>query len=161
VLHDPDKGAIELVHQRAFVPFDRKPGNLSDIRERLYNIMWNDVGILRTGETLARAKAALQSLEHEISACGISDSSRRYNLTWMDRLNLENLTLVSQSICAAAAERCDSRGAHFREDFPKTSSLDDSRYTRVSLKNSELSVSSEPVNFARIKPGESLLQQAS
>lgn len=152
---------MELAHQRAFVPFDRKPGNLSDIQERLYNVMWNDVGILRTGESLTRAKAALEALEQEISECGVSDASRRYNLTWMDRLNLENLTLVSQSICAAALERCDSRGAHFREDFPKTSSLDASRYTRVSLEDDGLSVSSEPVTFARVKPGDSLLKEAS
>ena len=44
--------------------------------------------------------------------------SRRYNLTWMDRLNLENLMLVSRAICAAAQARNDSRGAHYREDFP-------------------------------------------
>lgn len=160
-LRDPDRGAMELAHQCAFAPFGRKPGNLSEIRERLYDIMWNDVGILRDGEGLTRAKTALESLEQEISACGISDTSRRYNLTWMDRLNLENLTLISQSICAAALERCDSRGAHFREDFPKTSSLDASRYTRVSLKGDELSVTSEPVAFARVKPGDSLLKQAS
>ena len=41
----------------------------------------------------------------------------------MDRLNLENLTLVSRAIVAAADFRRDSRGAHFREDFPQTSDL--------------------------------------
>ncbi len=60
-------------------------------------------------------------------------SSRRYNLTWMDRLNLENLTLVSRAIAAAADFRRDSRGAHFREDFPQTSDLAASAYTTVRL----------------------------
>ena len=89
------------------------------MRERLYSIMWDDVGILRSAESLARGTAALDALARDIAACGVADASRRYNLTWMDRLNLENLTLVSRAICAAADFRRDSRGAHFREDFPQ------------------------------------------
>ena len=54
---------------------------------------------------------------------GVADAEKRYNLTWMDRLNLENLVLVSRAICAAAQARTDSRGAHYREDFPQTSDL--------------------------------------
>jgi fumarate reductase flavoprotein subunit len=75
----------------------------------------------------------------------------------MDRLNLENLTLVSRAICAAADFRCDSRGAHFREDFPQTSDLDGSRYTSVRLTDDQPIVSSEPVKFTRVRPGQSLL----
>ena len=84
--------------------------------------------------------------------------SRRYNLTWMDRLNLENLTLVSRAICAAADFRADSRGAHFREDFPQVSDLAASRYTNVRLAADRLTVSAEPVAFTRVKPGQSLLR---
>ena len=51
----------------------------------------------------------------------------------MDRLNLENLTLTSRAICAAADFRRDSRGAHFREDFPQASELAASAYTSVRL----------------------------
>ena len=103
------------------------------MRERLYSIMWNDVGILRTAESLARGAVALDTLANDIANCGVSDGDRRYNLTWMDRLNLENLTLVSRAICTAADFRRDSRGAHFREDFPQVSDLAASRYTNVRL----------------------------
>ncbi len=127
-LPEPDKHAIDAARERAFAPLQRKPGNLPEMRERLYDIMWNDVGILRTAETLARGKAALDALARDIADCGVADQSRRYNLTWMDRLNLENLTLVSRAICAAADFRRDSRGAHFREDFPQMSDLASSRY---------------------------------
>ena len=89
------------------------------MRERLYNIMWNDVGILRTAEALRAARRRSMRSPRDIADCGVADDSRRYNLTWMDRLNLENLTLVSRAICAAADFRRDSRGAHFREDFPQ------------------------------------------
>jgi fumarate reductase flavoprotein subunit len=157
-LPEPDKTAIEAALERAFAPFDRKPGPLPEIRERLYSIMWDDVGILRTAESLARGAAALDALTRDIADCGVSDASRRYNLTWMDRLNLENLTLVSRAICAAADFRRDSRGAHFREDYPQAGELAASAYTKAWLAGGRLNVASAPVAFTRVRPGQSLLK---
>jgi fumarate reductase flavoprotein subunit len=158
-LPEPNRVAIEAAFDRAFAPLGKKSGDLGAMREHLYNVMWNDVGILRTGETLMRGKTGLETLAGEIAACGVADTSRRYNLTWMDRLNLENLTLVSRAICTAADHRKDSRGAHFREDFPQVSDLNASHYTQVSLKGGELAVTTAPVEFTRIRPGQSLLDQ--
>ena len=158
-LPEPDKAAIDAAYQRAFAPLGRKAGNLPEIRERLYNIMWNDVGVLRDAQSLARGAAALDALAREIADCGVADASRRYNLTWMDRLNLENLTLVSRAICAAADFRRDSRGAHFREDYPHASDLAASHYTCVRLAGDRPVVTSEPVTFTRVRPGQSLLAQ--
>jgi succinate dehydrogenase flavoprotein subunit len=158
-LPDPDKNAIDAAYARAFAPFGRKTGPLPEMRERLYNVMWNDVGILRDAQSLKRGAAALEALARDIAACGVADQSRRYNLTWMDRLNLENLTLVSQAICAAADFRRDSRGAHFREDFPQTSDLAASRFTSVRLAGGKPAVASEAVTFTRVRPGQSLLEQ--
>jgi fumarate reductase flavoprotein subunit len=157
-LPEPDERALEAARERAFAPLARKPGDLPEMRERLYNIMWNDVGILRTAESLARGHAALDVLSRDIADCGVADSSRRYNLTWMDRLNLENLALVSRAIAAAADFRRDSRGAHFREDFPHTSDLAASAYTTVRLVGDHPQVASEPIAFTRVRPGQSLLK---
>ncbi|HEY5216067.1 MAG TPA: FAD-binding protein [Pseudolabrys sp.] len=159
-LPEPDKVAIEAAYERAFAPLGRRPGNLPEIRERLYNVMWEDVGILRTADRLARGTAALVQLSRDIADCGVADTSRRYNLTWMDRLNLDNLTLVSRAIAAAADFRRDSRGAHFREDFPQRSDLAASAYTSVRLVGDRPTVSSEPVNFTHVQPGQSLLDPA-
>jgi fumarate reductase flavoprotein subunit len=160
-LPEPDKHAIDAAYERAFAPLGRKAGNLPEMRERMYSIMWDDVGILRSAESLARGKAALDALARDIAECGVSDASRRYNLTWMDRLNLENLTLVSRAICAAADHRRDSRGAHFREDFPLASEIAGSHYTSVRLRDDEPMLSIKQVQFTRVKPGQSLLQRAS
>ena len=122
--------------------------------------MWDDVGILRTAEGLARARHELNNLAAALAVMGVADTDRRYNLTWMDRLNLENLVLVSRSICAAARKREDSRGAHYREDFPQTSDLAASRYTVVRAADDGFAVTTEPVVFTRVRPGESLLPQA-
>jgi fumarate reductase flavoprotein subunit len=90
----------------------------------------------------------------------VADPEPRYNLTWMDRLNLESLILVSRAVCAAAAARRNSRGAHFREDFPATSDLAASRYTVARLAGDDIAIATEPVVFARVRPGETLLREA-
>ncbi|MFH1554028.1 MAG: FAD-binding protein [Pseudomonadota bacterium] len=157
---DPDRAAVARSLERAFGPLGRPSRDLPAIRAALYDTMWNDVGILRTAEGLEQAGAALSDLAAAVTRCGAPDSERRYNLTWMDRLNLENLVAVSQAICAAALARTDSRGAHFREDFPETSDLATSRYTKVRRDGDDLSITTEPVAFTRVRPGQSLLEEA-
>ena len=89
-----------------------------------------------------------------------ADGDLAFNLTWHDWLNLKNLILVSRAIAAAARAREDSRGAHFRADFPRSSDLNGSRYTSVRLSGDSLAVTSEPVSFTRVRPGESLIRDA-
>src|SRR3954454_5261471 len=154
---DPDATAIDRSLDRAFSPLGRRSGDLNEIREGLLETMWNEVGILRSGNGLARGAATLEALRDGVGRCGVPDVDRRYNLTWTDRLNLENLIQVSRTICAAAQARIDSRGAHFREDHPATSDLATSRYTVVRMHDVDIQVTTEPVHFTRIEPGRSLL----
>jgi fumarate reductase flavoprotein subunit len=75
-------------------------------------------------------------------------------------MNLQNLILVSQSVTEAAIARENSRGAHYREDFPDAGSLEESYYTAVRLKHQELSIENLPVQFTMIKPGQTILVEA-
>ena len=70
-------------------------------------------------------------MPRSLLATGLADGDRTFNLTWHDWLNLESLIDVSRVIARAALAREDSRGAHFREDFPGTGDLDATRYVRV------------------------------
>src|ERR1044072_9533984 len=158
-LADPHAAAIDQSMDRAFSPLGRPAGDLNEIREGLLTTMWDDVGILRSGEGLARGAAALDELHQAIGRCGAGDGDRRYNLTWTDRLNLENLVQVSRTICAAAQARTDSRGAHFREDHPTASDLSTSRYTVVQMRDNDIQVTTEPVHFTRVPPGQTLLDE--
>jgi fumarate reductase flavoprotein subunit len=159
-LADPDPAALDAARQRAFEPLGRRPGDLDAIRRKLYQVMWDDVGVLRTAESLSRARGSLNALAAAISSMGAGSTEPRYNLTWMDRLNLENLILTSRAICAAADARADSRGAHFREDFPEPSDVAASRYTVVRAKDEKFTVTTEPVRFTYVQPGQTLLPQA-
>jgi fumarate reductase flavoprotein subunit len=157
---EPDSATIEAALARAMTPLGKPSGDLDGVRRRLYDVMWDDVGILRTAEGLARGAESLAALQVDLAGMGVADGDRRYNLTWMDRLNLESLILVSRAICAAAQAREDSRGAHFREDFPTASDLATSRYTVGRLRGDGVDVAMEPVSFTRVRPGETLLHEA-
>ncbi len=159
VLRDPDSASIETAIARCEHPFGRTAGDLNDLRERLWRVMWEDVGIIRDANGLTRAIAALDGLAEELLDLGLADGERRFNLTWQGWLDLDNLITVSRVIARAALAREDSRGAHFREDFPETGNLDASRYTRLRLVADELLVETVPVNFSIVQPGESLCEE--
>ncbi len=157
---EPDEAALAAAVSRARAPLGRQPGPIEDIRAALYDGMWEDVGIVRDAASLERGDALLRDLDRRLDGIGVADQDLAFTLTWHDWLNLKNLVLVSRAIAAAARAREDSRGAHFRADFPETSDLDGSRYTSVRLAGDSLAVTTEPVAFTRVRPGESLIRDA-
>ncbi len=160
VLADPDETAIEAAVARALSQFGKPAGDINAIRERLYDVMWDDAGILRTRESLERTLVQLNGMTDDLAEAGLAEQDKRFNLSWHDWMNLENLILVSRSICVAAIERENSRGAHFREDFPDAGDLETSAYTVARLTDGEMTMETRPVEFTRIRPGESLIDDA-
>ena len=156
-LHDPDKTAIEAAIDLCRTPLGQPPGDLEAVRDRLSSIMWDDVGIIRDAASLDSAEDALVSLEAGLDGIGVASGDLAYTLTWHDWMNLKNLILVSRAITAAAKGRVDSRGAHYRADFPDSGTLETSAFTRVTLQDGTLVTATEPVKFTRVKPGETLL----
>jgi fumarate reductase flavoprotein subunit len=154
---EPDAGALEEAEALVRSPLGRPAGDIERVRQALYEVMWNDVGILRDAAGLARARGRLGELRAELDATGVSGSDLRYNLTWHDWLNLSNLVTVSSAIATAALAREDSRGAHFREDFPQTGDLARSAYSRVTFSGGRFDIDWRPVEFTRVRPGASLI----
>ncbi|HUG76741.1 MAG TPA: FAD-binding protein, partial [Burkholderiales bacterium] len=154
---EPDRAAIEAAVARCEIPFgNRSAQNLEALRDRLYDVMWEKVGIVRDAAGLSAAADELQDMERSLDACPVAGASRAFNLTWHDWLNLKSLVAVSRVIAAAAIARRDSRGAHFRSDFPDSGPLDASTFTSAQSGV----VSMKPVAFTRVRPGETLLENA-
>src|SRR5262245_18265862 len=68
---EPEPGALEAAEARARIPLAKPRGDLETLREALHDAMWDDVGILRSGESLARAGARLASLAAELHQTGV------------------------------------------------------------------------------------------
>ena len=149
---DPDQAAIDAAIDACERPLEQPRGDLESIRETLYDCMWNDVGILRTAPGLNRALETLDALDDVLDRMGVGGDDRAFNLAWHDWLNLASLVAVSRVIAFAALARQDSRGAHFREDFPAAGPLARSTYTVARQSGKDVVIAHEPVRFARLTP---------
>jgi fumarate reductase flavoprotein subunit len=153
---DPDRAAIDAAVAVCESPLGKtSSASLEAIRERLHDVMWEKVGIIRDAKGLQAAAGELAALEMELDGQGLADHNRAFNLTWHDWMNLKSLVCVSRAITAAAASRRDSRGAHFRLDHPETAALEHSSFTSI---GADLQVTMKPVAFTRVRPGETLLK---
>jgi fumarate reductase flavoprotein subunit len=153
---EPDRTTIDAAVAFCESPFRKKASSsLELIREKLYDLMWEKVGIIRDAGGLEQAARELVALETELDAHGLGDHNRAFNLTWHDWMNLKSLVSVSRAITAAAAARQDSRGAHFRSDHPESGPLEHSAFTSI---RADLKVTMKPVAFTRVRPGQTLLR---
>jgi fumarate reductase flavoprotein subunit len=155
----PDEDAIKAGIAAAFHPFKRKPGDLNHLRETLLTLMWDDVGIIRTAESLERGARKLDEIEAELDATGIAEADTAFNLTWHDWLNLKSQIAISKVVAAAALKRENSRGAHYRSDFPGEGDLATSAFTVARRRGGRLEMADEPVQFTIVRPGDSLLRE--
>jgi len=157
-LRHEDQQVLAAEVERAETPFQRKHGGLNELRERLLDLMWDDVGIIREPAGMQRALDRLAQIEGELLATGVADNDRSFNLTWSDWLNLRSQIEISKVIAHAALKRENSRGAHFRTDFPDEGDLATSHFTILRQHDGQLDVSEAPVEFSIVKPGETLLK---
>ena len=159
---DPDESVIDAAIAEAEYPFTHPTGNtaggdIAGLRDDLAQTMWDDIGIMRDKAGIRAGLEKLRQHEAALEGIGVADGNRAFNLTWHDWLNLKSLISISKVIGTAALAREDSRGAHFREDFPATGSLEETRFTSVSQQDGQLNLAMKKVAFTRVKPGQSLI----
>ena len=105
--------------KKALEPFERTEGdNPFQVQYDLQEMMQDLVGIVRKEEELKKAMDELKKLWQRSGKVKVI-GNREYNNGWHTALDLQNLLTVSEAITRAAIERKESRGAHFREDYPE------------------------------------------
>ncbi|HKP60315.1 MAG TPA: fumarate reductase/succinate dehydrogenase flavoprotein subunit [Polyangiales bacterium] len=114
-----DKAQVDRAAKKALDPFERAASGESPykVQEDLQNMMQDLVGIVRKEGEMQEALSGLAKL-HERAILARSPGNREYNPGWHTALDLENLLIVSEAITRSAIERKESRGGHFREDYP-------------------------------------------
>jgi succinate dehydrogenase / fumarate reductase, flavoprotein subunit len=88
------------------------------IRDEMQSTMMDNCGVFRTEETLARARDDIAGLKVRFQNLGVEDKGTVYNTNLLEIIELGNLLDLAEATVAAALSRTESRGAHFREDFP-------------------------------------------
>ena len=117
-----DDAQVERAARKALEPFDRGPSgeNPYAIQHDLQAMMQDLVGIVRHEPEMREAVERLRGLSARAERAGIG-GNREYNSGWHTAIDLHNLLTISEAIARAAIERKESRGAHFRDDFPEKS----------------------------------------
>ena len=111
----------EFVNERERIKdiIARKSGErISPIREELQDVMMKYVGIFRNGPEMAQALDKVKELKKRAENIIIDDKSWLYNTDLVGALELQNLILLAEIITIGAVRRQESRGAHYRNDFP-------------------------------------------
>jgi succinate dehydrogenase / fumarate reductase, flavoprotein subunit len=114
-----DDGAVDRATREALTPFERGASgeNPYRVQEELQQTMQNLVGIVRVEEEIKTAVTLLHGYKERAARVGVS-GHREYNGGWHTAIDLGNLLDVSEAIALSAIERKESRGGHFREDYP-------------------------------------------
>jgi succinate dehydrogenase flavoprotein subunit len=149
---EPRTGQIAETQAAANQSLERKNGESPwALRDELGKIMWERVGIVRSGPGLRRAleeTAALASRAERMAVPG----GRGFNLTWQQALDMRNLLTASELIARSALMREDSRGAHYREDFPQTNNAEWLKNIYASRNGDGPKFWTAPVKLGRLKP---------
>jgi len=141
---------IASAAKNALEPFERNEGESPfQIQYDLQEMMQELVGIVRHEEELWRAVEHLKML-HDRAARVKIVGNREYNPGWHTALDLQHLLTISAAITIAAIERKESRGAHFREDYPQKDEQS-GKFNLVIKKNAdgEMKLRREPIKEVR------------
>ena len=118
-----DDAEVEAAARETVLPFDRAVNGANhaegpyQVQYDLQDLMQSLVGIVRREDEMARALDGLVSLWERSGKVAVQ-GHREYNPGWHTAIDLKSLLTVSEAITRAAIERKESRGGHFRDDFP-------------------------------------------
>ncbi|MEE1619891.1 succinate dehydrogenase flavoprotein subunit [Zafaria sp. J156] len=134
---------------------------VAQLRKELQDTMDMNMQVFRTGETIMQALADIKSLRERYKDISIQDKGKRFNLDLLEAVELGFLLDLAEVMSVSALHRHESRGGHFREDFPDR---DDANFMKHSMVYKDESAEMEgikgirfdtkPVIFTRYQPME-------
>jgi len=147
------RSAVDALTRRISAPLarsQRESENVYALLARLRALMWEDVGLIRTGVGLKSALGELEDIGRRAERASVAGGVA-YNLAWQDWLNLQSQTTAAWLITRSALERAESRGSHFRRDCPESAA---DLYTVYAAfpDGAAPKVWTEPVRLSRLAP---------
>jgi succinate dehydrogenase / fumarate reductase flavoprotein subunit len=115
-----DETLVTRLEQASLKPFERgdRGENPYGIQQDLQDTMQDLVGIVRLEDEMRQALQRLEEYKARAARAGVT-GGRAYHAGWHAALDLRNLLTVSEAIALSAIERKESRGGHFRDDYPE------------------------------------------
>ncbi|MGZ6791764.1 MAG: succinate dehydrogenase flavoprotein subunit [Mycobacteriales bacterium] len=128
--------------------------NVAAIRSELQESMDANASVYRTEETLKQAEVDIAALKERYQRVGVSDRGKRYNTELLEAVELGFLLDLAEVMVVSAKARNESRGGHFREDFPHRDDVNFMRHTMAYKEGDEVRLDYKPVVQTRYQPME-------
>ncbi len=115
-----DENQVEALREKALRPLKRRNGvKPVELRRRIQKMAHENLGPVRTAEKLQKFIGELERVRmKDVPALCTTLETRKYNLEWIEALEVENITLMLETSAKAALMRTESRGVHYRSDHP-------------------------------------------
>ena len=151
----PDRALAEAAHEIAII-MDRTEGELfSSLREEAKTTMEECCGIFRDEQRLERGLARIREIRRRYdNNVFLSSKQDSYNTELLNILELGNILELSEVILLSAFNRKESRGAHFRRDYPERDDENWLKHTLVTIEDGSYRIGYKPVVITRFKPEE-------
>jgi succinate dehydrogenase / fumarate reductase flavoprotein subunit len=130
----------------------KKREKSSALRSELQKTMTDSCSVFRNKEDLAGAIATVRGLLERYETVSVDNTGRRFNTDLLEALELESLLHLGEAILVSALAREESRGAHFREDYPERDDQNWLKHTLVVKTATAPRLFSKPVTITRFKP---------
>lgn len=125
-----------------------------EVRDRMAEAMWNDVGIFRNEEDMAEAEKIVDECLEAYQDVQIGDDSKQYNQAFMNYVEVGNVLQIAKTVVMGARARKESRGSHSRADFPTRDDANFLKHTLVYLNGGQFSLDYRPVVVTKYQPEE-------
>ncbi|HIH44420.1 MAG TPA: FAD-dependent oxidoreductase [Candidatus Methanoperedenaceae archaeon] len=123
------------------------------LRDELRALMDEKVGMFRDGKNLGDALGAIRALKARFGNVGVRNSSRSFNQELVGVIELVGMLDLAEAICIGALARTESRGSHFRTDYPARDDANWLKHTLLTLTPSGPRIGYKPVVMTKFKPG--------
>ncbi|MDQ1709764.1 MAG: succinate dehydrogenase / fumarate reductase, flavoprotein subunit [Frankiaceae bacterium] len=152
---DLPAGATAYVEQLLERIVDNEQGeNVASIRLALQESMDTNAGVYRTEATLKQAKSDIAELRVRYETASIMDKGLRYNTELLEAVELGFLLELAEVLVVSALARTESRGGHYREDYPTRDDANFMRHTMAYKNGDDITIDYKPVVITRYQPME-------
>ena len=128
--------------------------SLASVRKDLQTSMMDKCSVFRTEEGLKTLLDEIKQLKERYKDISIKDKSDKFNTELLDALELGHMLTLAEAITSSALQRTESRGAHYREDYPERDDQNWLKHTFAFLTDKGINFQFKPVKITRFKPEE-------
>ncbi len=147
------KSMSEESRQRIHSIISREKGERAyPIRNDLQTLMMDKCSVFRNESDMSGAMSELETIKERYKSVRIEDKRPKYNTDLVEALELECLIGLAETILKSALARKESRGAHYREDFPERDDKNWLKHTLIQKEGSGTQIFYKPVHISRFEP---------